>query len=71
MIESEIIEKLQGTSIEDRILVIEAILRTVKSDMRAISSQQILSGQSPLQGKVIRYDEPYEPVAAEDWEALS
>lgn len=29
------------------------------------------SSQSPLEGTVIRYDEPFKPaVAAEDWEAL-
>jgi hypothetical protein len=33
MLESEIIEKLQGSSIEDRIRVIEAILHTLKHDM--------------------------------------
>ena len=71
MIESEILEKLQGTSIEERILVIEAILRTLKSDMRAVPSPQTLSRQGSLKGKVIRYDEPYEPIAVEDWEALS
>lgn len=71
MIESEILEKLEGTSIEERIQVIEAILRTVKSDMRAVPSQQVLAGQGSLKGKVIRYDDPYEPVALEDWEALA
>ena len=71
MIESEILEKLQGTSIEKRIQVIEAILRTVKSDMRPIPSQQVLAGQVSLKGKVIRYEEPLEPVAVEDWETLS
>jgi len=44
MIESEILEKLQETSILDRIQIIEAILRSVKNDMRKASEQQILSG---------------------------
>ncbi len=70
MIESEILEKLRGTSIEERIQIIEAILRSVKSDMRAVPSQQV-AGQGSLKGKVIRYEEPYEPLAVEDWEALS
>jgi len=72
MIESEILEKLQETLIVERIQIIEAILRSVKNDMRKASEQQILPGQYPLRGKVIHYDDPYEPaVAAEDWEALA
>ncbi len=71
MIESEILEKLQGTSIEERIQVIEAILRTVKSDMRGVPSPRVLAKPDALKGKVIRYEEPYEPVVVEDWEALS
>ncbi|MBO1346112.1 MAG: hypothetical protein EBE86_001330 [Hormoscilla sp. GUM202] len=72
MIESEILEKLQETSIVDRIKIIEAILRSVKNDMRKDSEQKSLPGEYPLRGKVISYDEPYEPaVAAEDWEALA
>ena len=70
MIESEILEKLQGTSIEERILIIEAILQTVKNEMRLISSQQVSFEHQPLRGKVVRYHNPYEPVAASDWEAL-
>ncbi|MCF3576511.1 hypothetical protein [Planktothrix agardhii] len=70
MIESDILEKLQGTSIEDRILIIEAILQTVKNDMRSTSLPQMTS-EHPLRGKVIHYDDPYEPVAVEDWEALT
>ncbi|MGK7920683.1 MAG: hypothetical protein AB4080_11830 [Trichodesmium sp.] len=70
MIDSEILKKLQGTSIQERILVIEAILQTVKNDMRITSSQQFSSEEYPLRGKVIHYDAPYEPVAIEDWEAL-
>lgn len=67
MIESEILKKIQGTSIEERILIIEAILKTVKKDMR---SRQPSSQDQPLHGKVIHYDDPYQPVAADDWEAL-
>jgi len=71
MIESDILEKLQGTSIEERILIIEAILQTVKNDMRLSASPPIKPEHNPLRGKVIRYDAPYEPVAAEDWEVLA
>ena len=70
MIESEILEKLQGTSIEERILIIEAILQTVKNEMRLISSQQVSFNHQSLRGKVVRYHHPYEPLAASDWEAL-
>ncbi len=71
MLDSEILEKLQGALIEERIRVIEAILRSLKHDMRSALSQQILPESNPLRGKVIHYDDPYEPVAAEDWEALA
>ncbi|MDY7005188.1 MAG: hypothetical protein SWX82_14925 [Cyanobacteriota bacterium] len=62
MVELEILKKLQGTSIEERILIIEAILQTVKNDMRSTSLQQLSSEERLLQGKVIHYDEPYEAV---------
>lgn len=71
MIESEILEKLQGYSLEDRIRVIEAILHTLKHDMRSPTLQQIPSEHNPLRGKLIFYNNPYEPVAVEDWEALA
>ena len=51
-------------------LIIEAILQTVKNDMRSTSLPQLTS-EHPLRGKVIHYDDPYEPVAAKDWEALT
>ena len=38
MIDSEILEKLQGFSIEDRINTIEVILNTLKQDMRSPAS---------------------------------
>jgi hypothetical protein len=34
MVDPELLQKLEGISIEDRILVIEAILQTVKQDMQ-------------------------------------
>ncbi|MGB3532859.1 MAG: hypothetical protein WBA13_05015 [Microcoleaceae cyanobacterium] len=63
MVELEILKKLQGTSIEERIQIIEAILQTVKNDMRLNSMQQI-SSERPLRGKVIHYEEPLEPVGS-------
>ncbi|NEP91260.1 MAG: hypothetical protein F6K18_33125 [Okeania sp. SIO2C2] len=71
MIESEILKKLEGTSVEERIQIVEAILQTLKHDMRSTSSQQLSSHELSLQGKVIYYEEPYEPVALEDWEKLA
>ena len=71
MLDSEILEKLQGASIEERIRVIEAILRSLKHDMRSALSQQSPSDFNSLRGKIIHYDDPYQPVAAEDWEALA
>ncbi|NEQ40154.1 MAG: hypothetical protein F6K40_29495 [Okeania sp. SIO3I5] len=68
MIESEILKKLEGTSVEERIQIVEAILQTLKHDMRSTSSQQLSSQERPLKGKVISYEQPYEPVALEEWE---
>ncbi|WP_009630042.1 hypothetical protein [Synechocystis sp. PCC 7509] len=41
MLESEILEKLQGSSVEDRIRIIEAILNTLKQDMRSTESTSL------------------------------
>jgi hypothetical protein len=71
MNKDDILSQLRGTAIEERILIIEAILETVKHDMRVSSSAPLESEHKPLRGRVIRYDEPYEPVAAEDWEVLA
>jgi hypothetical protein len=38
MLDSEILEKLQGASIEERIRVIEAILRSLKTDIQKSAS---------------------------------
>ncbi len=71
MVDLEILKKLQGTSIEERILMIEAILQTVKNDMRLTDEQQVSGQDRPLRGKVIHYQEPLEPVAIDDWEILA
>lgn len=68
MIDSELLEQLQNASIEERIAIIEMILRSVKQDVRSASRQSIVENR-PLRGKVRYYTDPYEPVAAEDWEA--
>ena len=33
--------------------------------------EKLKNSEHPLRGKVIRYEHPYEPVAVEDWEALT
>ena len=71
MVELEILEKLQGTSIEERIQIIEAILQTVKNDMRDSNEAKVSEDKRPLRGKVIHYEEPFEPVAIDDWEVLA
>jgi len=72
MIESEILKKLEGVSIEERILIIESILQTIKNEMRSTSSKKLSQGSpKQLKGKLISYKDPYEPVAAADWEALA
>jgi hypothetical protein len=48
MLDSEILEKLQGSSVEDRIRVIEAILNTIKHDVR--SPESINRSQRPAFG---------------------
>lgn len=57
--------------IEVCIRVIELILRSLKHDMRPAHLQKIPSDSNPLRGKVIHYDDPYEPIAAEDGETLA
>jgi uncharacterized protein (DUF2267 family) len=68
MLESEILQKMQGASIDERIRIIEMILKSLKQDLRA-SNAQAVAAQRPLRGTVRHYTDPYEPVAAADWEA--
>lgn len=68
MLDAEILNQLHGTSIEERIRIIEMILTTLKQDLRTNNTQSAAE-QLSLRGKVRHYDDPYEPVATEDWEA--
>lgn len=68
MIDSALLEQLKNASVSDRIHLIEVLLNSLKPDIRS-SSHQSTTEQRPLRGKLIHYDNPYEPVAAEDWEA--
>jgi hypothetical protein len=47
MLDSKILEKLQGSSVEDRICVIEAILNTLKHDIPPSDSPQTESTIRP------------------------
>lgn len=68
MLDADILNQLHGTSIEERIRIIEMILKSLKHDLR-VNNAQSAAEQRPLRGKVRHYDDPYEPVAIEDWEA--
>lgn len=78
MIDSEILEKLQNTSIEERITIIETILQSLKSDIKEAASPQaetvtnnrrpafgFMSGTGKILGDVIA------PILPENtWEVL-
>jgi hypothetical protein len=68
MLDANTLNQLHGASIEERIRVIEMILKSLKQDFRDSNAQSIAE-QHPLRGKVRYYEDPYEPIAAEDWEA--
>ena len=68
MLDSEVFEKLQTASVAEKIQLIEAILQTLKHDLSE-QTQPSRNHDQPLRGKLRHYDSPYEPVAAEDWEA--
>lgn len=78
MLDSDILDKLQGSSIEERIRIIEVILQTVKQDMQKITSPQPETATQPqrpafgfMQGTGIILDDVVAPVLPEtDWEAL-
>jgi hypothetical protein len=65
MLDFDILHQLQGTSVEERIRLIEAILPTLKRDLSA-QSQLSVSDDRPLRDKLRHYNSPYEPIAAED-----
>jgi hypothetical protein len=48
----------------------ELVGQEVEIVVSLLSAAQPVSVDS-LKGSVLRYDEPFEPVAVEDWEALS
>jgi hypothetical protein len=58
MLESGILQKMQGVAIEERIRIIEMILQSLKQDLRA-SNAQAIADQHPLRGTVRHYEDPY------------
>lgn len=71
MTESEILEKMKTLSIKQRIHIIAEIWQTIDQDMNAIAPISQIPERISLRGKVTHYDDPYEPVAATDWEAFA
>ncbi len=43
---------------------------TVEVIVRSISTDNDLTAENPLRGSVLRYDNPTEPVAEDEWSAL-
>lgn len=78
MIDDQALEKLQNTSIEERIVIIEAILKSLKSDIKKEASPQSELAVRPQRqafgfmkdtGKIL--GDVVAPVLAEDtWEVL-
>ena len=78
MIDDQALEKLQNTSIEERIVIIEAILKSLKSDLTKETSPQSELAPHPQRpafgfmkdtGKIL--GDVVAPVLSEDtWEVL-
>lgn len=43
----------------------------VEVTVQPVRSKTAVTDRYPLRGKVLRYDQPTDPVAASDWEAAS
>ncbi len=55
-------------AVRRQLRIIEIILQSLKQDLRASKAQSV-AAQCPLRGTVRYYEDPYELVAASDWEA--
>ncbi|MBL1179071.1 MAG: hypothetical protein FWK01_29105 [Pantanalinema sp. GBBB05] len=64
----ELLEQLKTASVDERINLIEVILQSLKRDIHS-PPRQTIAETRPLRGKVRYYEDPYEPVAVENWEA--
>ncbi|WYL94961.1 MAG: hypothetical protein HEQ35_14885 [Gloeotrichia echinulata IR180] len=49
---------------------VEVIIIKTKTQKQTAAPNQAEKHIYPLRGKVVRYDDPTEPVALEDWEVL-
>ena len=45
--------------------------RDVEIVIREIGADEVATAREALRGSVLRYEDPFEPVAEDDWEALS
>ncbi|MBV6623229.1 MAG: hypothetical protein KI793_09895 [Rivularia sp. (in: Bacteria)] len=61
---------LQGLPFHAGDAVEVIILKTSISKQQPASQSQVKDNAYPLEGKVIHYDNPTEPVALEDWQFL-
>ena len=62
----EILERIQKLPEEDRVILEEQLTQLAE---RQSSQNGKEPSRYPLRGSVVRYDEPTEPVADNDWEA--
>ncbi|MFM2432987.1 MAG: hypothetical protein RLZZ511_4201 [Cyanobacteriota bacterium] len=69
MVDPKLLTKLKTASIDERINLIETILQSLKQDLQSVPRPSIAENR-PLRGKLRHYEDPYEAVAAADWEAL-
>ena len=63
----EILERIQHLPAEDRMLLDEQLTQLAE---RQWSQNGKVPPRYPLRGSVVRFDQPTEPVADSDWEAV-
>jgi hypothetical protein len=66
--------RIETTLTEDRTLVLKDLPFHAGDSVEVIIKERPMPpkepGRYPLRGTVLKYDDPTEPVALEDWEAL-
>ena len=62
----EILDRIHHLPIEDRMVLDEQLAQFAESHWDSNGSE---GPRYPLRGSVVRFDEPTEPVADNDWEA--
>ncbi len=63
----EILQRIQHLPEEDRLILEEQLTQLAERQSSQNGKEQ---PRYPLRGSVVRYDEPTEPVADDDWEAI-